>query len=205
MWHSGESGPWFEFDAVYLHAGYGLREQLCHCHCASRSGEGLEFATLEQLALSPRGGEHLLDRDLEREGESGQHREGGVARTGTRTRPAGMFEILLAITLRWCSGTKTRSPSPGCWRSQIEAVCKLDRPHYYTVSSSCISTLAKHLETVTPMRVMWDKRVYVSGYSSELMLLGDRALHEARAQSLVTADRRAAAETAGAQNFLVVR
>jgi hypothetical protein len=81
----------------------------------------------------------------------------------------------------------------------------LDRPHYYTVSSSCISTLAKHLETVTPMRVMWDKRVYVSGYSSELMLLGDRTLHEARAQSLVTADRRAAAETAGAQNFLVVR
>lgn len=78
---------------------------------------------------------------------------------------------------------------------------------YHTLSSSCTTNLAKHLEAVTRFQVMWDKRVYLPGYSSELAwelgLLGKVSLAEALERDTVTDERRAAAETGGGYSLQI--
>jgi len=80
--------------------------------------------------------------------------------------------------------------------SRINALKK--RPEFYhTLTSSCTTNLAKHLEAVTRFQVMWDKRVYLPGYSSELAwelgLLGKVSLAEALKRDTVTEEQRNAA------------
>jgi len=74
-----------------------------------------------------------------------------------------------------------------------------DKPEYYhTVTSSCTTNLARHLESVTPHRVLFDKRVYLPGYSSELAwelgMLGEGSLEDIMARDNVTDDERALAK-----------
>ena len=74
-----------------------------------------------------------------------------------------------------------------------------NRPEFYhTLTSSCTTNLARHLEAVTDFSVSWDKRVYLPGYSSELAwelgLLGEVTLEEALERDTVTDARRAAAD-----------
>lgn len=69
--------------------------------------------------------------------------------------------------------------------------------HYHTLTSSCTTNLARHLEAVSPHRVLFDKRVYLPGYSSELAwelgLLGDDSLETILARDTVTDEERARA------------
>jgi len=45
-----------------------------------------------------------------------------------------------------------------------------ERPEFYnTLTSSCTTNLAAHLEAVSEHRVTFDKRIYLPGYSSELV------------------------------------
>ncbi len=65
-------------------------------------------------------------------------------------------------------------------------------PEFYnTLTSSCTTSLARHLEAVSPHRLMLDKRVYLPGYSSELVwelgLLGEGTFDDIMARDSVTA------------------
>ena len=73
-----------------------------------------------------------------------------------------------------------------------------EQPEYYhTVTSSCTTNLARHLESVSPHRVLFDKRVYLPGYSSELPwalgMLGEGRLEDIMARDTVTDEERALA------------
>jgi len=67
-----------------------------------------------------------------------------------------------------------------------------ERPAFYnTLTSSCTSNLASHLDRVTEHRTRWDWRVYLPGYSGELaweigLLDGDLSWEETKARDLVT-------------------
>jgi len=84
------------------------------------------------------------------------------------------------------------------------------RPEFYnTVTSSCTTNLATHLEAVSEHEVVFDKRVYLPGYSSELVwelgLLGDIPLEEALGRDRVTDDRREAASADLEHYSLLIR
>ena len=68
-----------------------------------------------------------------------------------------------------------------------------EEPEFYnSVASSCTTNLADHLEEVTDHRVRGDYRVYLPGYSSELVwklgLLGELSLEEALERDRVGAE-----------------
>ena len=65
---------------------------------------------------------------------------------------------------------------------------------YNTLTSSCTTNLASHLETVTDRRLMWDYRVYLPGYSSALawetdLLDSDLSLQQTLERDLVNAEQ----------------
>ncbi|MEE2828332.1 MAG: DUF4105 domain-containing protein [Myxococcota bacterium] len=84
-----------------------------------------------------------------------------------------------------------------------------ERPEYYnSVTSSCTTNLADHLEAVTEHRVSFDKRVYLPGYASslawELGLLGEGDLDDLLRRDAVTESRVEAARDSE-QFSLVIR
>jgi len=65
---------------------------------------------------------------------------------------------------------------------------------YNTLTSSCTTNLASHLEAVTERRLMWDYRVYLPGYSSALawetdLLDSDLSLAQTLERDLVNAEQ----------------
>jgi hypothetical protein len=73
-----------------------------------------------------------------------------------------------------------------------------ERPEFYnSLTSSCTTNLSEHLEAVTDHRLTFDKRIYLPGYSSELVwelgLLGEGELETLIARDTVTEEKRAAA------------
>lgn len=68
------------------------------------------------------------------------------------------------------------------------------QPEYYnTLTSSCTTNLAQHLEAVTEHEVTFDKRIYLPGYSSELAwelgLLGEGSFEEVLERDSISPER----------------
>lgn len=73
-----------------------------------------------------------------------------------------------------------------------------EKPEFYnSLASSCTTNLSEHLEAVSSHRLSFDKRIYLPGYSSELVwelgLLGEGSLEALIARDTVTAAKIAAA------------
>ena len=83
-----------------------------------------------------------------------------------------------------------------------------DRPEFYnSLTSSCTTNLSEHLEAVTDHRLTFDKRIYLPGYSSELVweigLLGEGSLEELIARDTVTPAKIASAADTDLYSVLI--
>jgi hypothetical protein len=83
-----------------------------------------------------------------------------------------------------------------------------EKPEFYnSLTSSCTTNLSRHLEAVTTHRLTFDKRIYLPGYSSELVwelgLLGEGSLEELIARDTVTAAKIASSADSNSYSLLI--